>query len=131
MFERKVSEVFAEYVKRLHASNAMDFDDLILHPIRLFDEHPEVLAKYQQQFRYILIDEYRDTNCAQQFIVRRLAEAQRNICVVGDDAQKSLRIPRRGHPQHPRLREAFRRCAGLPSRAELPFDQEHSPGRIR
>jgi DNA helicase-2/ATP-dependent DNA helicase PcrA len=87
IFERKVAEVFAEYVKRLHASNAMDFDDLILHPIRLFDAHPEVLAKYQQQFRYILIDEYQDTNQAQYQIVRRLAEAQRNICVVGDDAQ--------------------------------------------
>ncbi len=87
IFEQKVADVFAEYVKRLRASNAMDFDDLILHPIHLFDGNPDVLERYQQQFRYILIDEYQDTNQAQYQIVRRLAEAQRNICVVGDDAQ--------------------------------------------
>ncbi len=87
IFEQKVADVFAEYVKRLRASNAMDFDDLILHPIHLFDSNPDVLERYQQQFRYILIDEYQDTNQAQYQIVRRLAEAQRNICVVGDDAQ--------------------------------------------
>ncbi|MFZ1729136.1 MAG: UvrD-helicase domain-containing protein [Bacteroidota bacterium] len=87
IFEQKVADVFAEYVKRLRASNAMDFDDLILHPIRLFDSNPEVLERYQQQFRYILIDEYQDTNQAQYQIVRRLADAHQNICVVGDDAQ--------------------------------------------
>jgi DNA helicase-2/ATP-dependent DNA helicase PcrA len=87
IFEQKVADVFAEYVKRLRASNAMDFDDLILHPIHLFDSNPDVLARYQQQFRYILIDEYQDTNQAQYQIVRRLADAHQNICVVGDDAQ--------------------------------------------
>ncbi|MBR9979245.1 MAG: UvrD-helicase domain-containing protein, partial [Bacteroidetes bacterium] len=87
MFEQKVAEVFTEYVKRLRASNAMDFDDLILHPLQLFDSHPDLLTKYQQQFRFILIDEYQDTNQAQYQIVRRLADAHRNICVVGDDAQ--------------------------------------------
>lgn len=87
VFEQKVADVFAEYVKRLRASNAMDFDDLILHPIALFDGNPDVLEKYRQQFRYILIDEYQDTNQAQYQIVRRLADGHQNICVVGDDAQ--------------------------------------------
>lgn len=87
IFEQKVADVFAEYVKRLQASNAMDFDDLILHPIRLFDNHPDVLESYQKQFRFILIDEYQDTNQAQYQIVKRLASAHQNICVVGDDAQ--------------------------------------------
>ena len=86
-FEKKVAEVFDEYCKRLRNSNAMDFDDLITHPITLFDMQPEVLAAYQNQFKFILIDEYQDTNQAQYQIVRRLAKAHSNICVVGDDAQ--------------------------------------------
>ncbi len=87
LFERRVGEVFIEYAKRLRSANAMDFDDLILHPIALFDKHPDVLERYQSLFRFILIDEYQDTNQAQFQIVRRLAAAHRNICVVGDDAQ--------------------------------------------
>jgi DNA helicase-2/ATP-dependent DNA helicase PcrA len=87
LFDEKVAGVFEEYQKRLRAANAMDFDDLLLNPIMLFDERPDVLAQYQQQFRYILIDEYQDTNRAQYQIVRRLASAHNNICVVGDDAQ--------------------------------------------
>jgi DNA helicase II / ATP-dependent DNA helicase PcrA len=87
LFEKKVAEVFDEYGRRLRNSNAMDFDDLITHPIALFDAQPEVLASYQNQFKFILIDEYQDTNQAQYQIVRRLAAAHRNICVVGDDAQ--------------------------------------------
>lgn len=87
IFEQKVAEVFTEYEKRLKSSNAMDFDDLILHPIRLLDEHPDVLESWQKQFRFILIDEYQDTNQAQYQIVRRLAGKTKNICVVGDDAQ--------------------------------------------
>lgn len=87
LVDRKVSEVFAEYEKRLMRANAMDFDDLIIHPIRLLDEHPDVLETYRKQFRFILIDEYQDTNRAQYEVVRRIADAHRNICVVGDDAQ--------------------------------------------
>ena len=87
IFERRVSEVLVEYTRRLRASNAMDFDDLILHPIHLFDAHPEILERYQRQFRFILIDEYQDTNQAQYQIVKRLAMSHKNICVVGDDAQ--------------------------------------------
>ncbi len=87
IFQKRVHEVFVEYARRLKASNAMDFDDLILHPIHLFDAHPDILERYQKQFRFILIDEYQDTNQAQYQIVRRLASSHKNICVVGDDAQ--------------------------------------------
>ncbi len=87
IFERKVADVYEEYEKRLRIANAMDFDDLIVQPIGLFDNHPDVLSAYQKQFRFILIDEYQDTNQAQFQVVRRLADVSKNICVVGDDAQ--------------------------------------------
>ena len=87
LFEERVASVYEEYSRRLRACNAMDFDDLILHPISLFDEHPDVLEQCRRQFRFILVDEYQDTNQAQYQILRRLAETHRNICVVGDDAQ--------------------------------------------
>ncbi|MBI5646252.1 MAG: UvrD-helicase domain-containing protein [Ignavibacteriae bacterium] len=87
VFGRKVAEVFRDYEARLRSANAMDFDDLILQPIRLFDGHADVLGQYQKLFRFILVDEYQDTNQAQYQIVRRIASEHRNICVVGDDAQ--------------------------------------------
>lgn len=79
--------VFTEYNRRLRAANAMDFDDLLVLTNTLFQKHPAVLAKYQDSCQYILVDEYQDTNYAQYLIVKRLAEPQNNICVVGDDAQ--------------------------------------------
>jgi len=81
------SKVYRIYQERLKQANAMDFDDLLVRPIELFSSHPDVLERYQHGFRYILIDEYQDTNHAQYKVTRMLAEAHRNICVVGDDAQ--------------------------------------------
>lgn len=86
-FEQKVSSVFFEYQKRLRSNNAMDFDDLILHPIILFEQEQDVLKKYQKRFKFILVDEYQDTNRAQYKVLNLLASSHRNICVVGDDAQ--------------------------------------------
>jgi len=83
----RTSEIYLEYTKRCKNAGAMDFDDLLLITNILFKNHPEVLAKYQHMFRYILVDEYQDTNFSQYLIVKRLAEAHQNICVVGDDAQ--------------------------------------------
>ncbi len=80
-------EIYKLYCRRCLENGAMDFDDLLLKTNILFRDHPEVLAKYQEQFRYILVDEYQDTNFAQYVIVRRLAERYGNVCVVGDDAQ--------------------------------------------
>jgi DNA helicase-2/ATP-dependent DNA helicase PcrA len=83
----RISEIYREYVKRCKLSNAMDFDDLLLKTNILFRENPEILARYQEKFDYVLVDEYQDTNYAQYLIIKRLAEAHNNICVVGDDAQ--------------------------------------------
>lgn len=81
------AQVYGIYLNRLKQSNAMDFDDLLIKPIELFQQHPEVLSRYQSKFKYILIDEYQDTNHAQYIATKMLAEKHKNICVVGDDAQ--------------------------------------------
>ena len=81
------ARVYSIYVKRLKKSNAMDFDDLLIKPIELFEENPELLEKYQDRFKYIMIDEYQDTNHAQYKATKMLAAKYNNICVVGDDAQ--------------------------------------------
>lgn len=83
----QVLEAFKLYEKRLKDANALDFDDLLLCTIRLFEENPDVLEKYQERFRYILVDEYQDTNLAQYHIVNLLAKTHKNLCVVGDDDQ--------------------------------------------
>ena len=83
----EVSRIYSEYNRRLKACNAMDFDDLLFMTNTLFKNHEEVLHKYQDFFRYILVDEYQDTNYSQYLIVKRLAEPENHICVVGDDAQ--------------------------------------------
>lgn len=83
----KMGEIYAEYVDRCFKAGAMDFDDLLLRTNELLTRFPNVLAKYQDKFRYILVDEYQDTNHSQYLIVRALADRFQNICVVGDDAQ--------------------------------------------
>jgi len=83
----ELATVYELYEARLKAANAMDFDDLLINMLRLMDKSEEVRDRYQQQFQYLLVDEYQDTNYIQFLLVRRLAEPQRNICVVGDDAQ--------------------------------------------
>ncbi len=81
------ARVYKIYIERLKQSNAMDFDDLLVKPIQLFEEFPEVLEVYQNRFKYIMIDEYQDTNHAQYKVTKLLAQKFQNICVVGDDAQ--------------------------------------------
>lgn len=86
-FERKLADVYKEYNFRLKENNSMDFDDLLLKPIELFNENQRVLQTYTKQFKYILVDEYQDTNRAQYELIKLLATARTKICVVGDDAQ--------------------------------------------
>jgi ATP-dependent DNA helicase UvrD/PcrA len=86
-YERTVADVYTAYQRRLRAAGALDFDDIIMEAVRLFREHSEVLEHYQERFRYILIDEYQDTNRAQYHLVNQLAQKHRNICVVGDADQ--------------------------------------------
>ncbi|MBU2938766.1 UvrD-helicase domain-containing protein [Lacinutrix sp. C3R15] len=83
----KIGEIYKEYVDRCFKAGAMDFDDLLLRTNELLTRFPNVLAQYQDKFRYILVDEYQDTNHSQYLIVRALADRFQNICVVGDDAQ--------------------------------------------
>lgn len=86
-YEGRIAEVYAAYQARLQAAGALDFDDLILRTVRLFRDHPQVLEHYQERFRYIVIDEYQDTNRAQYHLVNQLAAKHRNVCVVGDADQ--------------------------------------------
>ena len=83
----EMGSIYKEYVDRCFKAGAMDFDDLLLRTNELLNRHPDVLAKYQDRFRYILVDEYQDTNHSQYLIVRALSDRYQNICVVGDDAQ--------------------------------------------
>ena len=80
-------DIYTRYQNRCLQAGAMDFDDLLLQTNILFRDHPDVLAKYSQRFQYVLVDEYQDTNFAQHLIIKKLCEASRRICVVGDDAQ--------------------------------------------
>lgn len=82
-----IAQAYSLYQQRLKEADAMDFDDLIFHTVRLFQAAPDVLDYYRDRFRYILVDEYQDTNHAQYVFVRLLAEKSRNLCVVGDDDQ--------------------------------------------
>lgn len=83
----RLGEIYANYVDRCFKAGAMDFDDLLLKTNELLTRFPDVLSKYQNRFRYILVDEYQDTNHSQYLIVRALSDRFQNICVVGDDAQ--------------------------------------------
>ena len=83
----KLIDIYSEYVNRCFKSGAMDFDDLLLKTNELLSRFPEVLSKYQNMFRYVLVDEYQDTNHSQYLIVKALSDKFQNICVVGDDAQ--------------------------------------------
>jgi DNA helicase-2/ATP-dependent DNA helicase PcrA len=82
--ERRISEVYTEYQRRLAEASAVDFDDLLVLAVRLFREHPDVLARYQNRFRHVLVDEFQDTNIAQFELVRMLTQEHRSIMVVGD-----------------------------------------------
>jgi DNA helicase-2/ATP-dependent DNA helicase PcrA len=86
-YAQMAARVYPRYQQRLKACNAVDFDDLLLLAVRLLREHPEVLTLFQERYRFILVDEYQDTNAAQLQLLRLLAEKHRNLCVVGDDDQ--------------------------------------------
>ena len=86
-FEELVLEVYRKYENRLIKNNSVDFDDLLMLPIVLFKKHPDILKEYQEQYKYILIDEYQDTNEAQYLLTKMISAKYKNICVVGDDSQ--------------------------------------------
>jgi len=91
-YERRIAEVYREYQRRLLAASAMDFDDLLMVTVNLLQAEPEVLAHYQRRFRHLLVDEYQDTNRAQNELVLMLGREHRNVCVVGDADQSVYRF---------------------------------------
>ena len=90
--QQKIAEVYEEYEKQLRANNALDFDDLLVKTVQLFQTQADVLENYQERFRYIMVDEYQDTNTVQFEMVRLLSSKYRNLCVVGDDDQSIYRF---------------------------------------
>lgn len=82
-----IAKIYYRYQTKLKKNNAVDFDDIILNTVKILSENPDVLSKYQDKFRYILVDEYQDTNNSQYLLINLLAQANRNLCVVGDDDQ--------------------------------------------
>lgn len=84
---KKVADIYALYQKKLMGNNALDFDDILFKTVELFQNNPDVLQRYQQKFKYIMVDEYQDTNFCQYMLVNLLAKNHRNLCVVGDDDQ--------------------------------------------
>ena len=86
-FSERAAKVYAAYEEAMRKNNALDFNDLIMLTVRLFNEHPDILKSYQEQLRYIMVDEYQDTNHAQYKLIKMLASGHRNLCVVGDDDQ--------------------------------------------
>ncbi len=90
--QKRIAQIYAEYQRQLRSNNALDFDDLIMKTVELFRNCPDVLDAYQERFRYIMVDEYQDTNTAQFQLVRLLADKYRNLCVVGDDDQSIYRF---------------------------------------
>lgn len=90
-FQETVARVYLEYQKYLHENGALDFDDLLVKTVQLFEKHPDILGKYQEKYHYILVDEYQDTNKAQYVLTKLLSDRWHNICVVGDASQSIYR----------------------------------------
>ncbi len=86
-FSERAAKVYSAYEEEMRKNNALDFNDLIMLTVRLFNEHPDILKSYQEQLQYIMVDEYQDTNHAQYKLIKMLASGHRNLCVVGDDDQ--------------------------------------------
>ena len=113
-YEETVAKVYAAYEARKHAAGALDFDDLIGEAVKLFRDHLEVRAHYQERFRYIMIDEYQDTNRAQYQLVNMLAEKYRGTCAsVGDADQERVQLAQRHHPAPPGFRTRHPRTPGF------------------
>ena len=96
----RIAQLYAEYEKRLHEANALDFDDIILKTVELLEQFEDVRTYYQRKFHYVMIDEYQDTNQLQYQLTALLAGGYENICVVGDDDQSIYKFRRRDYREH-------------------------------
>ncbi len=140
-FEQTAADVYDLYEKRLHAANAMDFDDLLFRAVNLFELYEEVRDRYRRSFRHVLVDEYQDTNRAQYRWLQLLTEEHRNLCVVGDDDQCLVagtldhdgRRHRPGHRGHPARRPRPRRYGSgdyRPARSSALFEGKRQTGVV-
>src|SRR6202011_5570501 len=105
--ERRLADVYVEYQRRLAEASAVDFDDLLTLVVRLFREQPDALARWRSRFRYVLVDEFQDTNAAQWELVRLLAQEHRNVMVVGDADQAIYKFRGADYRNLVRFEEAF------------------------
>jgi len=111
--QKEVAHVYSEYEKRMKKANCLDFGDLIEHTIRLFKKRPSILAKYQEQFHYILVDEFQDTNIAQIELISLLAGKRKNVCVVGDDDQGIYRFRGASYASFIKFKQKFPELTSL------------------
>ena len=126
----QMAKVYEGYTAALKTAGALDFDDLLLKTVELFEKAEDVRPRYSTRFRFVMVDEYQDTNRPQYLLMRRFAEVHRNLAVVGRPGSVDLRVARRRHPQHPRFRARLpQRHDGAP-RAELPLDAGHPRRRV-
>ena len=128
-YDQTVADVYNLYQRRLFASNAVDFDDMLMLTVDVLQRFPEARAKWAKAFRYVLVDEYQDTNHAQYVLLQLLAEEHQNLMAVGDPDQSIYALQRRRHPQHPGVRARLPEHEGDPARAELPLDELDPAGR--
>ncbi len=122
----KGKTLLPRYQERLKALNAADFGDLLLHTLTILKAYPDILADYRDRFRYMLVDEYQDTNVVQYLWLNLLAKGSGNVCVVGDGDQTHLWLARRGSGKHPALRARLSGRQGDPAGAQLPLHLRHS-----
>ena len=123
-FEQTVADVYEAYERELHRANAMDFDDLLFRAVNLLELFQEVRDRYASAFRWILVDEYQDTNQAQYRWLQLLSSEHRNLAVVGDDAQSIYGFRGADITEHPQLRGRLSRRPRRQARAELPLDAD-------
>ena len=126
----KGRKLYAAYQERLKTLNAADFGDLLLEALRMLRENPDVLADYHRRFRYMLVDEYQDTNVAQYLWLRLLAQGEPQRLLRRRRRPVDLWLARRRGRQHPPLREGFPRRHRHPARAQLPLDRPHPRRRL-
>ena len=126
--DEQIAKVYAYYLQTLKDSNALDFDDLLLKTVELFEQSERVREKYAQQFRFVMVDEYQDTNRPQYLLIRRLAEVHRNLCVVGDPDQSIYKWRGADLRNILDFEHDFRRSDDRQARTQLPLDADH-PGR--
>lgn len=123
--QRKIADVYEEYEKQLRANNALDFDDLLFKTVQLFQTQKDVLEYYQERFRYMMVDEYQDTNTVQFELIRLLAAKYRNLCVVGDDDQSIYKFRGANIKNILNFEKVFEDAEGDQIGAELPFYTEY------